>query len=118
MSTTNPQEPVTQDEKQRGSPFQTGLLVGGLPTFVFMFIGGIIAIPNALGIPHDVSIFPCIMLFIAIGAAYGTSKWVKSYAVRRNLVPSTTLASGIGGIVGGFAGTMVIAILISVMLII
>lgn len=80
-----------------------------------MFIGCIIAIPNALGIPHDVSIFPCLMLFIAIGAAYGTSKWVKSYAVRRNLVPASTLASGIGGIVGGFVGTMVIAIFIAVL---
>jgi len=114
MSTTDPVEPITPVGEQKGSPFLTGLLVGGLPTFVFMFIGSIIALPTALNIPHDVSVFPCLMLFIAIGAAYGTSKWVKSFAVRRNLVPASTLASGIGGIVGGFAGTMVIVIFIAV----
>ncbi|MFH2040452.1 MAG: hypothetical protein ABIJ65_13560 [Chloroflexota bacterium] len=118
MSTTDPIEPNPPVGEQKGSPFLTGLLVGGLPTFVFMFIGGIIAIPTALEIPHDVSFFPCLMLFIAIGAAYGTSRWVKSYAVRRNLVPATTLASGIGGIVGGFAGTMVIVLMIAVLLLI
>ncbi|MFH2038023.1 MAG: hypothetical protein ABIJ65_01175 [Chloroflexota bacterium] len=113
MSTIEPQEPIITASEPIGSPFQTGLLVGGLPTFVFMFIGGILAIPTALGFPLNVSVFPCLMLFIAIGAAYATSKWVKSYAVRRNLAPASTLASGIGGIVGGFAGTMVIVIFIA-----
>ena len=111
MNTLDSQEPNPPGGELKGSSFKTGLLVGGAPTFVFMFIAGIITIPTALNIGRS-SFFPCTMLFIAFIAAYGTNKWVKSFAIRKNLAPTTTLSSGIGGVLGGIAGAVIFSILL------
>ena len=97
-------------ENIKGTPFKTGLLIGGAKGFAFMFVVGAITIPILLGTGHSTS-FTCIMFLLAVGAAYGAGQWANHFAKAKGLAPSSVVGEGIGGVIGGLIGAVIFSII-------
>ncbi|HLO32173.1 MAG TPA: zinc ribbon domain-containing protein [Anaerolineales bacterium] len=97
-------------EKRKGTPFTTGLLIGGASGFALMFIAGVMTIPTMLGLPQN-STFSCIVFLLAIGAAYGAGQWGKHFAKAKGLAQPSAIGQGTGGVLGGLIGAIAFSII-------
>ena len=99
-------KPKDEGEKgTRGTPFKTGLLVGGVSGFTFIFINFIFLLGPDL--------MRCIGLPAAIGAAgTGAGKLGNQFARKKDLALPSGIGEGVGGVIGGLIGLFIIAILL------
>ena len=107
-----PQIEKGERESIKGTPFKTGLLIGGARVFAFMFVVGAITITNMLRTGQNTS-FTCIMFLLAVGAAYGAGQWAKHFAKAKGLAPPSVVDEVIGVVIGGLIGAFIFSIIIA-----